>query len=95
MKGEYAVRTLVVVGFALSSCACSGFTYRTMPRPPFCVRGGMASMSQSMVDYGTSYTPDLTGTTEAIPDSYLVPEAQAGEDCVPPPWWSPPESSYH
>jgi hypothetical protein len=57
--------------------------------------GGMASISASMVDYGTSYTPDLTGTTEAIPDSYLVPEAQAGEDCVPPPWWSPPESSYH
>jgi hypothetical protein len=89
------MRTLVA-GFALCGCACGGFSYRTdMPRPPVCVKGGAAPVSMSMSDYGTSYTPDMTGTLETTPDSYLVPEAQAGEDCVPRPWWSPPESSYH
>lgn len=85
----------LLVGLALSSSACGGSVYRTeMPRPPFCVKGGAAPVSMSMADYGTSYTPDVTGTLEADPDSYLVPEAQAGKNCVPPPWWSPPQSAY-
>jgi hypothetical protein len=54
----------------------------------------MAPVSMSMSDYGTSYTPQMTGTLEATPESYLVLEADAGADCVSPPWWSPPESSY-
>lgn len=94
MKGDHVVKPLIV-GLALSVCACSGPLSRTnMPRPPFCVKGGAAPISMSMMDYGTSYTPDVSGTLEADPESYLVPEADAGKNCVSPPWWFPPESSY-
>ena len=79
--------------FALSLVACSALHERTnMPRPPWCVRGGNAPVGMSMDDYGATYTPGMQrGPAPAVPDSYLVPERDAGIDCVAPPWWNPPE----
>lgn len=46
----------------------------------------------SMDDYGSTYTPGMQrGPAPAAPDSYLIPEAEAGEECDAPPWGNPPE----
>lgn len=83
----------VVAVVCLSLCACGAFHERaTMPRPPVCVRGGNRPAQMSMDDYGSTYTPGMQrGPAPAAPDSYLIPEAEAGEECDAPPWGNPPE----
>ena len=80
----------IVVCVSLS--ACNGLHERqNMPRPPVCVRGGARPVIASMEDYGSTYTPEMQpGPAPAAPDSYLVSSADAGADCVAPPWWDPP-----
>jgi hypothetical protein len=82
----------LLVGLSLFVAACGPFHYRAnMPRPPVCVVGGMKPLEASLDDYGATYTPGMNGPAPAAPETRLVPEREAGAECVAPPWWVPPE----
>jgi hypothetical protein len=49
-----------VSAMALGLCACDSVHYRAqMPRPPYCVVGGAATIEQSMDQYGETFTPHI------------------------------------
>jgi len=77
-----------VSAMALGLCACDSVHYRAqMPRPPYCVVGGAATIEQSMDQYGETFTPHIEGPIASAPDTRIVPEELAGETCVSMPSW--------
>lgn len=81
-------RMMIIGAICASTTACGSIHYRTaMPHPPFCVEGGSATVSTSMDDYGSIYTPGMNGPTPAAPDTRVVP-ATEGKECTAPPGWN-------
>ena len=53
---------------ALMLCACGSAQQMGAPaKNPVCVTGGLVPADESMVDYGTTYTPNLEGPAPAVP----------------------------
>jgi hypothetical protein len=66
--------SLALVAFALGLAACGAAGQRTSPPPAsaLCLTGGLVPASQSMQDYGTTYTPDLEGPAPAVPPQHVA-----------------------
>jgi len=47
-------------------------TNATLTGGTVCVTGGLVPADESMVDYGTTYTPDMDGPAPAAPDKRVV-----------------------
>jgi hypothetical protein len=80
--------SLVLVAFALGLAACGTARQPASPPPAsaLCLTGGLVPASQSMEDYGTTYTPDLEGPAPAVPPQHV---AYCDDLYEHPDWYAP------